>query len=102
MGRLLPADIALEFSAEYSAVVVFGQAAVIGNHEEAERVLQLLLDKYFPHLQSGRDYRPITEEEIARTAVMRISISHWSAKQNLEIPDFPGAFEYPHEFARKL
>ncbi len=92
MGRLLPADEALEFSVEYSGVVVFGSAAVIEG-AEAEDGLQKLLDKYFPHLQPGRDYRPIIAEELKRTSVYKIAIESWSGKKK-EVGDFPGAFLY--------
>lgn len=39
-----------------------------------------LLAKYFPHLQAGCDYRPITSDELARTAVHWIEIDEWSGK----------------------
>ncbi len=92
MGRLLPADEALEFSVEYTGVVVFGRASILDG-ADAERGLQLLLDKYFPHLQPGRDYRPIMPEELARTSVYRIEIESWSGKKK-QVGDFPGAFLY--------
>jgi nitroimidazol reductase NimA-like FMN-containing flavoprotein (pyridoxamine 5'-phosphate oxidase superfamily) len=94
MGRLLPAPVALEFSVEYAGVVVFGRAAVVTDSAEAERALQRLLDKYFGHLRPGRDYRPITAEELARTTVYRVRIDHWSGKQKVAKDDFPGAFLY--------
>lgn len=94
MGRLLPAEIALEFSVEYSGVVVFGSATVVGDRDEQRHGLQLLLDKYFAHLQPGRDYRPITDEELARTSVYRIDIEAWSGKRKVVEADFPGAFFY--------
>jgi nitroimidazol reductase NimA-like FMN-containing flavoprotein (pyridoxamine 5'-phosphate oxidase superfamily) len=93
MGRLLPADEALEFSVEYSGVVVFGQAHVIDG-EEAKNALQLLLDKYAPHLRPGVHYRPTTIDELKRTAVYRIDIDSWSGKKKQAEPDFPGAFLY--------
>jgi uncharacterized protein len=94
MGRLLPADTALEFSVEYASVVVFGKAVVVHDSDEAARALQLLLDKYAPHLNPGQDYRPPVEEELARTAVFRLDISEWSGKKKSVEPDFPGAFLY--------
>jgi nitroimidazol reductase NimA-like FMN-containing flavoprotein (pyridoxamine 5'-phosphate oxidase superfamily) len=94
MGRLLPADTALEFSVEYSSVVVFGKARVVEDEAEARRALQLLLDKYFPHLRPERDYRPIQPEEMKRTSVYRIDIERWSAKRKAVEDDFPGAFLY--------
>jgi hypothetical protein len=92
MGRLLPADEALEFSVEYASVVVFGQGRVVTDEDEAYRALQLLLDKYAPHLRPGRDYRATTPEELKRTSVFRVDIEAWSGKQKAESPDFPGAF----------
>ncbi len=94
MGRLLPAAEALEFSVEYASVVVFGRAAVVTDHADARHGLQLLLDKYFAHLRSGEDYRPITDEELARTCVYRITIDEWSGKYKEVATDFPGAFMY--------
>lgn len=97
MGRLLPADEALEFSVEYASVVVFGQAAIVEDQEEAQHGLQLLLDKYAPHLRPGEDYRPIAEDEIKRTAVIRIDIKAWSGKQKQVEADFPGAYFYEEQ-----
>lgn len=94
MGRLLPADKALEMSVEYAGVVVFGRATVVDDPAEAEHALQLLLDKYFAHLRPGVDYRPIAPDELARTAVYRITIDQWSGKKKEVSPDFPGAFFY--------
>lgn len=93
-GRLLPADEALEFSIEYGGVVVFGAASVVEDPEEAEYGLQLLLDKYAPHLKPGRDYRPITAGELKRTSVFRLDIESWSGKRKYVEPEFPGAYLY--------
>jgi hypothetical protein len=94
MGRLLPADTALEFSVEYGGVTIFGRGQIIEDLAEARRGLQLLLDKYFPHLHPGQDYRPITDDELARTTVYRIAIDAWSGKRKAVEEDFPGAFWY--------
>jgi len=94
MGRLLPAKEALEFSVEYAGVTVFGRGAVVADKSEAKAALQLLLDKYAPHLHPGRDYRPTTDQELARTAVYRIAIDAWSGKRKEVAEDFPGAFLY--------
>jgi uncharacterized protein len=92
MGRLLPADEALEFSVEYAGVVTFGTAQIIADAAEQERALQLLLNKYFPHLKPGEHYRPIAPEELVRTSVYRIDIESWSGKRKKAEDDFPGAF----------
>lgn len=95
MGRLLPADEALEFSVEFAGVTVFGRAYVVDDDEEKTYGLQLLLDRYAPHLRPGEHYRPITVGELKRTAVMRIDVDEWSGKQKVADADFPGAFELP-------
>jgi hypothetical protein len=81
MGRVLPAATAMEFSTEYTSTVVFGRARLVDSEAEKQLALQALLDKYFPDLKPGRDYRPITSEELAATAVYAIEIEAWSGKQ---------------------
>ncbi|MEJ2204567.1 MAG: pyridoxamine 5'-phosphate oxidase family protein [Gemmatimonadota bacterium] len=95
MGRLLPADEALEFSVEYAGVVVFGRGEVVQGADEATRGLRLLLERYSPHLRYGEDYRSVTAEELKRTAVYRIDVESWSGKQKAAAADFPGAFDLP-------
>lgn len=95
MGRLLPAEEALEFSVEYAGVTIFGRIQIVDG-DEARHGLQLLLDKYAPHLRPGIHYRPTTDDELARTAVYRIDIESWSAKRKQVEEDFPGAFRYPY------
>jgi nitroimidazol reductase NimA-like FMN-containing flavoprotein (pyridoxamine 5'-phosphate oxidase superfamily) len=94
MGRLLPAKTALEMSVEYAGVVVFGKVVVVAGEAEMRHGLQLLLDKYFPHLRPGVDYRPPNEAELARTSVYRLVIEQWSGKKKEAPADFPGAFHF--------
>lgn len=95
MGRVLPADAALQFSVEYAGVVVFGAGHVLDDATEATHGLRLLLEKYAPHLVYGTDYRAITAAELARTAVYRVDIEAWSGYQKEAPADFPGAFVLP-------
>ncbi len=92
MGRLLPADTALEMSVEYAGIVIFGCARIVESVDESRYALELMLSKYFAHLVAGRDYRAITRQEIARTTVYRIDIDEWSGKKKSAAVDFPGAF----------
>lgn len=94
MGRLLPADRASNFSLEYASVVAYGEIAIIEDEDEAIHGLQLLLDKYFPHLKSGADYTPTQPVELEVTAVFRLDIREWAGKRKKVAEDFPGAFIY--------
>lgn len=94
MGRLLPSHEALTMSVEYDGVAVFGRARVLSDAAEREHGLRLILDKYFPHLAYGDDYRAITPDELARTSVYRIDIDAWSGKRKRVDDDFAGAFRY--------
>lgn len=94
MGRLLPAKSAKEFDVEYSSVMVFGKACLVDDPAEARRGLDLLMQRYAPHLQPGRDYNAITEDELKVTAVYRLDIEAWSGKENQGAVDHPGAFMF--------
>ncbi len=94
MGRLLPADTAFEVGVEYASVVVFGRVELVEDPEQARHGLQLLLDRYFPHLKPGIDYREILPHELDQTSVYRIRIESWSGKEDQARPDFPGAFTF--------
>ena len=94
MGRLLPAAEALEFSVEYAGLIVFGRIQIVSDEVEATAALQMLLDKYAPHLCAGRDYRPPVPEELRRTSVFRVNIESWSGKKKEVAEDFAGAFFY--------
>lgn len=97
MGRLLPSETVIDYSVEYASVTLFGTARVVTDLAEWRSVLEGQMRKYFPHHLMGRDYRPFTDAEMARTTVYRIDITGWSAKQHQEPDDFPGAFWYPFE-----
>lgn len=92
MGRLLPADTAMEVGVEYASVVVFGEMEILTDATQARHGLQLLLERYFPHMKPGIEYRDIIPEELNVTAVYRIKIASWSGKEEKASPDFPGAF----------
>lgn len=96
MGRILPDKEAVDFSVEYNSVVVFGSVKVIQPEEDAQIGLQKLMNKYASHLKPGEDYHPIRSKDLKRTAVYKITIEHWSAKQQSGPEDHPGAFHFPH------
>ena len=82
LGRLLPSNVALEFSLQYRSVIVFGTARLITDQVEERRVLYGLIHKYFPKMQAGREFREITDKELKHTSVYAIKIEEWSGKEN--------------------
>ena len=82
LGKMLPSNVALEFSLQFRSVVVFGTARLISNSAEARRVLYGLLHKYFPQMMPGKEFREITDRELARTSIYAIQIEEWSGKEN--------------------
>ncbi len=94
MGRFLPGMRARDFGVEYASVVVFGEARLLEDQQEMIEALQMIMDKYAPHLKAGVDYPPITPAELRGTAVCKIAILGWSGKRDQVPADFPGAYEY--------
>lgn len=84
LGKFLPSNIAMEFSQQYRSVMVFGTARIIGEVEEKRTALYGLTKKYFPAMEAGREYRPITDQELKQTSVYAITIESWSGKENWE------------------
>lgn len=82
MGKLLPSNVALEFSLQFRSVVLFGTARILNDPEEASLALYNLIKKYFPTMTAGKEYREITEKELRATSVYAIQIESWSGKEN--------------------
>jgi nitroimidazol reductase NimA-like FMN-containing flavoprotein (pyridoxamine 5'-phosphate oxidase superfamily) len=81
-GAFLPSNVALEFTVQYQSVVVFGKIRVIEEVEEKRQALYGLIGKYYPTMTAGKEYRPITDQELKRTSVYAIAIESWSGKRN--------------------
>ncbi len=81
-GEFLPSNVALEFTVQYQSAIVFGRMRVIEDAEEKRRALYGLIGKYYPTLTAGKEYRPITDQELKRTSVYAIAIESWSGKRN--------------------
>ena len=82
LGKVLPANVALEFSLQFRSVTVFGTARLINDPEEARRVMYGLIHKYFPKMTAGKEFREITDKELKRTSIYAIQIEEWSGKEN--------------------
>lgn len=81
-GHLLPSNVALEFSIQYQSVIAFGSIRVLDDLDEKRSALYGLIQKYFPTMRPGQEYRPITDKELIRTSVYAITIESWGGKQN--------------------
>jgi nitroimidazol reductase NimA-like FMN-containing flavoprotein (pyridoxamine 5'-phosphate oxidase superfamily) len=92
MGRLLPAPRAFNMSVEYNGVVVFGRARIIDGEPGKRAALDLLVRKYFPHLNPESDYALPDQNELNLTAVYRIQIDEWSGKRKKVEDEYPNAF----------
>ncbi len=93
-GRLYPADRAMNFGTEYKGVVAFGKMTLVEDPNEAKHGLQLLMDKYFPHLKPDVDYETTSDDDLKVTAVLRIDIESWSGKEKKMPEDTPGTFYF--------
>ena len=82
MGRLLPSNTALEFALQYESAIAYGLGRLLEDDEEKRRALYGLIQKHFPKMTPGVHYRPITDQELKRTAVYAIAIESWSGKHN--------------------
>jgi uncharacterized protein len=82
LGKFLPSNVALEFSLQYRSVVIFGTASLISDPLEARRVLYNLINKYFPLMTPGKEFRQITDKELRATSVYALQIEEWSGKEN--------------------
>ncbi|MBN2499772.1 MAG: pyridoxamine 5'-phosphate oxidase family protein [Anaerolineales bacterium] len=95
MGRVLIGESAGDFGVEYSSVIVFGRVELVEEEAEKSRALQMLVDKYAPHLKVGEDYEPVSAHDLKRVAVYKIEIEEWSGKRRQAAPEHPG-YTYPH------
>ena len=84
LGKLLPSNVALEFSLQFRSVIIFGTAHIISDPVEGRKMLYGLISKYFPKMTAGREYREITDKELRATSIYAIKIEAWSGKENWE------------------
>jgi nitroimidazol reductase NimA-like FMN-containing flavoprotein (pyridoxamine 5'-phosphate oxidase superfamily) len=82
LGKMLPSNVALEFSLQLRSVIVFGKARLISDLQEARRFMYGLVHKYFPAMTAGKEFREITDPELKRTSIYAIQIEEWSGKEN--------------------
>jgi nitroimidazol reductase NimA-like FMN-containing flavoprotein (pyridoxamine 5'-phosphate oxidase superfamily) len=82
LGRVLPSNVALEFSLQFRSVVVFGTVRLVTDPAEARRLMYGLIGKYFSKMSAGKEFREITDKELRATSIYAIQIESWSGKEN--------------------
>jgi nitroimidazol reductase NimA-like FMN-containing flavoprotein (pyridoxamine 5'-phosphate oxidase superfamily) len=93
-GRMLPSNDAEAFTTQYESVFVQGRVTLLADEEQKRAALDGLIRRYWPRLRAGRDYRPMSAELLARTAVWVLEVASWSGKRNWkeeaeQNPDWP-------------
>jgi uncharacterized protein len=73
----------------YRSVVAFGHARPVEDLAEKRRVLEAMIERYFPGRETPRDYAPALEADIAATALTAIEIDEASAKVRDLMPNDP-------------
>ena len=84
LGKLLPSNVALEFSLQFRSVIVFGSAFILEDRQEQREVMHQLIAKYFNKMELGRDYRPASDKELERTSIYEIRIEFMERQGKLE------------------
>jgi nitroimidazol reductase NimA-like FMN-containing flavoprotein (pyridoxamine 5'-phosphate oxidase superfamily) len=69
----------------YRSVVCFGKAEIMEGLSEKRDILEKMIQKYVP---SGYPVSPMTDENIERTAVVRIAVESMSGKENALSPAY--------------
>ena len=86
LGDFQAAPTAGEFVMDYSSVTIFGTCTITEDQAECRQALEALMTKYAPHLQPGEDYRPLTDGEVRKPAMFKISIEEMTGKHRQSEP----------------
>jgi nitroimidazol reductase NimA-like FMN-containing flavoprotein (pyridoxamine 5'-phosphate oxidase superfamily) len=78
LDSLVLARCGFNHSADYRAVMAFGNARLVTDPEEKERALVAMVDRFFPDRTAG--LRQSTAQEIKATSVIAMEIEEASAK----------------------
>jgi uncharacterized protein len=73
----------------YRSVVAYGRARPVEDLAEKRRVLDAMIERYFPGRAAPRDFAPATDADLAATALTAIEIDEASAKLRDVAPNGP-------------
>jgi nitroimidazol reductase NimA-like FMN-containing flavoprotein (pyridoxamine 5'-phosphate oxidase superfamily) len=85
--------------ANYRSVIAYGRGRQIVDLPEKRRVLEAMIERYFPGRSAPADYVTATDDELERVELTDIEIDEASAKMRAagamgehdSDPDFPGS-----------
>lgn len=80
---------ALYHSVNYRSVVVFGTARELTDTARKAKVLERMIERYFPGRTAGVDYAASTSVELNATAMVEVVIEEMSAKKREGPPKGP-------------
>jgi nitroimidazol reductase NimA-like FMN-containing flavoprotein (pyridoxamine 5'-phosphate oxidase superfamily) len=89
LDGLVHSRTALFHSVNYRSVVVFGRAGGEPPRAERRRLLEGMVSRYWPGRTAGRDYDPIPDDHLERTAFIALRIDELSAKVRTGGPKGP-------------
>ena len=80
---------AMNHSMNYRSVVAFGQARQVEDGPEKFRLFDQMVQRYFNGRTLDRDYRSPSEQDLAATALLEVTIGRWNAKARRGGPTGP-------------
>jgi len=96
---LIASKTAPDHSANYRSVVAYGRGRLIEDVSEKRRLLDAMIDRYFPGRRTPADYAPAADTDLTRMDLIDVTIDEASAKMRQGGPmgphdtedDFPGS-----------
>jgi uncharacterized protein len=89
LDGLVASKSATGHAVNYRSVVAYGHARPVEDLAEKRRVLDAMIERYFPGRETPRDYAPATDADLAGTALTAIDIDEASAKLRDVAPNGP-------------
>ena len=80
---------AMNHSMNYRGAVVFGTAREVADQPTKARILDAMVQSYFPGRTLGHDYYPPSLADLAATTVIEVQIDEWSGKARRGGPSGP-------------
>ena len=89
LDGLIASKTATNHSVNFRSVVVFGRGQRVADPERRRALQQALIARYHPGRTAGVDYAHLTDDELAHTQVVELTIEELSAKARTGGPTGP-------------